>query len=88
VGASEGSYDEGRGGDRGRTAVIAYGRRRWPDAALWLAASPSAAAVAVHAAAKGGPQRLIGVAPGITTLALTDAAPTGLSVAHRAGRRR
>jgi uncharacterized protein len=75
VGASEGSYDEGRGEIADALAVIAYGRRRWPNAALWLAGFSFGAAVAVRAAAEGAPQRLIGVAPGITTVSLTDAAP-------------
>jgi alpha/beta superfamily hydrolase len=75
VGASEGSYDEGRGETADALAVIAYGRRRWPNAALWLAGFSFGAAVAVRAAAEGGPQRLIGVAPGITTVTVTDAAP-------------
>ncbi|TLY56266.1 MAG: alpha/beta hydrolase [Gammaproteobacteria bacterium] len=75
VGASAGSYDEGRGETADALAVIAYGRRRWPHAALWLAGFSFGGAVAVGAAARAGPQRLIAVAPGITTIALTDAAP-------------
>ena len=75
VGASAGSYDEGRGETADALAVIAYGRRRWPNAALWLAGFSFGAAVAVRAAAEGGPRRLIGVAPGITSVAVTDAAP-------------
>jgi alpha/beta superfamily hydrolase len=75
VGASGGSYDEGRGETADALAVIAYGRQRWPNAALWLAGFSFGGAVAVHAAAEGGPQRLIAVAPGITTVTVTDAAP-------------
>ncbi|MGB9329374.1 MAG: hypothetical protein WCB10_01260, partial [Steroidobacteraceae bacterium] len=37
VGASAGVYDEGRGETQDALAVIAYGRHRWPQAALWLA---------------------------------------------------
>ncbi len=86
VGASAGSYGEGRGETADALAVIAYGRRRWPDAALWLAGFSFGAAVAVRAAAEGGPRRLIGVAPGITTRRGDGCGATGLSVAHRAGR--
>lgn len=75
VGASAGSYDAGRGETADALAVIAYGRRRWPNAALWLAGFSFGAAVAVRAAGEAVPQRLIAVAPGITTIAVTDAAP-------------
>jgi hypothetical protein len=75
VGASAGSYDAGRGETADALAVIAYGRRRWPNAALWLAGFSFGGAVAVRAAGEAGPQRLIAVAPGITTIAVTDAAP-------------
>ena len=75
VGASTGSYDAGRGETADALAVIAYGRRRWPNAALWLAGFSFGGAVAVRAAGEAGPQRLIAVAPGITTITVTDAAP-------------
>ena len=75
VGASAGSYDEGRGETADALAVVAYGRRRWPNAALWLAGFSFGGAVAVRAAGEAGPQRLIAVAPGITTITVTDAAP-------------
>jgi uncharacterized protein len=75
VGASAGSYDEGRGETADALAVVAYGRRRWPNAALRLAGFSFGGAVAVRAAGPAGPQRLIAVAPGITTIAVTDAAP-------------
>jgi alpha/beta superfamily hydrolase len=75
VGASAGNYDEGRGETADALAVVAYGRRRWPNAALWLAGFSFGGAVAVRAAGEAGPQRLIAVAPGITTITVTDAAP-------------
>jgi alpha/beta superfamily hydrolase len=75
VGASAGTYDEGRGETDDALAVIAYGRRRWPDAALWLAGFSFGGAVAVRAAGQARPQRLIAVAPGIATITVTDAAP-------------
>lgn len=75
VGASAGSYDGGRGETADALAVIAYGRRRWSNAALWLAGFSFGGAVAVRAAGEAGPQRLIAVAPGIPTITVTDAAP-------------
>lgn len=66
VGRSAGSYDEGRGETADVLAVIAYGRERWPGAALWLAGFSFGGAVAVRAAAQARPERLVTVAPGIT----------------------
>lgn len=66
VGHSAGSYDDGRGETEDALAVIAYGRERWPDAALWLAGFSFGGAVAVRAAAQARPERLVTVAPGIT----------------------
>jgi len=66
VGHSAGSYDDGRGETEDVLAVIAYGRERWPDAALWLAGFSFGGAVAVRAAAQARPERLVTVAPGIT----------------------
>jgi len=65
VGASAGSYDEGRGETADALAVTAYGRERWPGA-LWLAGFSFGGAVAVRAAAQAEPERLVTVAPGIT----------------------
>jgi hypothetical protein len=66
VGRSAGSYDEGRGETADVLAVIAYGRERWPGAALWLAGFSFGGAVAIRAAAQARPERLVTVAPGIT----------------------
>lgn len=73
VGASAGAYDEGRGETEDALAVIGYGRRRWPGAALWLAGFSFGAAVAVRAAPHARPETLVTVAPGITRVALEDA---------------
>ena len=75
VGESAGSYDEGRGEGADALAVIAYGRARWPQAALWLGGFSFGAAVAVLAAATAQPTRLVLVAPGITKIDVTQAAP-------------
>ncbi len=52
VGSSAGTYDEGRGETADALAVIAYGRKRWPQAALWLGGFSFGGAVAVRAAGK------------------------------------
>ena len=76
VGASAGSYDEGRGETEDALAVIAYGRERWPGAALWLAGFSFGGAVAVRAAAHAQPAATGAVAPGVTRVAMDgDASP-------------
>jgi hypothetical protein len=73
VGTSAGSYDEGRGETEDALAVIAYGRARWPQAALWLGGFSFGGAVAVLAAARARPARLVLVAPGITKIDVSAA---------------
>jgi uncharacterized protein len=63
VGASVGRYDAGRGELEDALAVIAYGRARWPDAPLTLAGFSFGALVALLAAPRSAPTRLITVAP-------------------------
>jgi alpha/beta superfamily hydrolase len=75
VGASEGRYDDGRGETADALAVIAYGRRRWPGAALWLGGFSFGGVVAVRAAGAAGPERLVAVAPGLTKIDISAAAP-------------
>ncbi len=75
VGSSAGRYDEGGGETDDALAVIAHGRQRWPGAQLWLAGFSFGGAVALLAAVRGEAQRLITVAPGISTVPVTDAEP-------------
>ncbi len=75
VGASAGSYDDGRGETDDALAVIAWGRARWPQAALWLAGFSFGGAVAVLAAAQAHPSRVVLVAPGVTKIDVTRAPP-------------
>ena len=75
VGASEGTYDEGRGETTDALAVIAYGRQRFPGAALWLGGFSFGGVVAVRAAEQAHPARLVLVAPGITRIDAHGAAP-------------
>jgi uncharacterized protein len=64
VGASEGRYDGGRGETDDALAVIAFGRQRWPDAAVSLAGFSFGAMVALRAAARAHPvRRVVSVAP-------------------------
>lgn len=72
VGASAGSYDEGRGEAQDALAVADWGRRRWPGAQLWLGGFSFGGAVAIRIAGTAAPARLVLVAPGITKLERTD----------------
>ena len=65
VGASAGTYDEGRGETADTLAVIEYGRRRWPQAALWLGGFSFGGAVAARAAGAAHPERVVLVAPAV-----------------------
>ena len=75
VGTSEGSHDGGRGEIGDTLAMVAYGRDRWPHAALWLAGFSFGGVVALHAARAAHPTRVVVVAPGITRVELGDAPP-------------
>ena len=77
VGASAGSYDEGRGETEDTLAVIDYARRRWPAAALWLGGFSFGGAVAVRAAGPAHPARVVLVAPAVGRIDLSAAAPPG-----------
>ena len=75
VGRSAGAHDEGRGETADTLAVAAWGRRRWPQAALWLAGFSFGGAIAVRAAEATRPQRLVAVAPGINKTDVSDTPP-------------
>jgi uncharacterized protein len=68
VGASEGTYDEGRGETLDALAAVAFGRQRWPDAALWLAGFSFGGVVALRASTTRGigtVGKLITIAPAL-----------------------
>lgn len=68
VGASAGSYDEGRGEVDDALAAVAAGRQRWPEAALWLAGFSFGGTVALRASVRaeaGEVARLVSVAPAL-----------------------
>ena len=75
VGASAGSYDHGRGETDDALAVIEWGRERWPGAALSLAGFSFGALVALRAAQRVHPARLICVAPPVERPEASAVAP-------------
>ncbi|HEY2808407.1 MAG TPA: alpha/beta fold hydrolase [Steroidobacteraceae bacterium] len=75
VGASSGAYDEGRGETEDTLAMIGYARRRWPGADLWLGGFSFGGAVAVRAAGQADPRRVVLVAPAVSRIDVTAAAP-------------
>ena len=77
VGGSPGIHDSGRGETDDALAMIAYGRQRWPGADLWLAGFSFGGVVAIRAAGRSHPARLVAVAPGINKTDVRDAAPPG-----------
>ena len=68
VGASEGSYDDGRGETQDALIAVAHGRQQWPDAFPWLAGFSFGGAVALRACTTRGVgkvDRLLTVAPAL-----------------------
>jgi uncharacterized protein len=63
VGASAGSFDDGRGETEDALAVVDWARARWPRAALTLAGFSFGAYVAFRAAALRPARRLLTIAP-------------------------
>jgi uncharacterized protein len=74
VGKSAGSFADGVGETEDALAAIAFGREKWPGAALWLAGFSFGGAVAVRAAATANPARLVLVAPAIKRVSLEGVA--------------
>jgi hypothetical protein len=72
VGKSDGTFADGIGETEDALAVIAAGRERWPDAQMWLGGFSFGAAVALRAAERAQPQRLVTVAPATTRIDLSS----------------
>ena len=70
VGASGGAFDNGQGEVDDLAAVVAEGRRRFPTAALWLGGFSFGAFVALRAAERLGPVKLVAVAPPVARFEL------------------
>jgi alpha/beta superfamily hydrolase len=68
VGASSGTHDEGRGEIDDAVAVAGWARAQWRCERLWLAGFSFGAAVALAAAPRLSPQRLVTVAPPVGRL--------------------
>lgn len=77
VGASGGSYDEGRGEIEDTLAVIAWGRARWPGDAMTLAGFSFGAMVSLGAAPQAAPSKLISIAPAVFLPQFSAAADPG-----------
>jgi alpha/beta superfamily hydrolase len=71
VGQSGGRFADGIGETEDALAVIAAGRARWPDAAVWLAGFSFGGAVAYRAAASSGAEFLVTVAPAVRLIDVT-----------------
>lgn len=70
VGASEGSYDDGRGETEDALTAVAHGRHLWPRAQLWLAGFSFGGCVALRCATAHGVghvDRLLTVAPALAS---------------------
>ncbi len=70
VGASAGSFDNGRGETEDLAAVVAEGRRRFPGATLWLGGFSFGAFVALRGAQTLQPVKLAAVAPPVARFEL------------------
>src|SRR5678816_172257 len=70
VGASAGTFETGRGDTDDLAAVVAEGRRRFPEAALWLGGFSFGAFVALRGAKRLGPLKLVAVAPPVARFEL------------------
>ena len=66
VGESEGEYDEGRGEVDDLVAIAGWAERRWRRRPLWLAGFSFGGLVALRAAQRLAPHRLVTVAPAVT----------------------
>ncbi len=71
VGKSAGRFDEGRGETDDALAAIAYGRKRWPGAGLWLAGFSFGGAIAVRVAGSTAPALLVTISPAVMRLSVS-----------------
>jgi alpha/beta superfamily hydrolase len=65
VGESEGKFDEGRGEVEDLVAVASWAVERWPGLQLWLAGFSFGGFIALRAAQRLQPRRLVTVAPAV-----------------------
>ena len=74
VGASGGTFDNGRGEADDLAVVVAEGRRRYPAADLWLGGFSFGAFVALRGAPALAPLKLVAVAPPVARFELGSVA--------------
>jgi alpha/beta superfamily hydrolase len=72
TGASEGTYDDGRGELDDALAVAGWARARWECGSLWLAGFSFGAAIALQAATPAAADALVTVAPPVGRLLGAD----------------
>ncbi len=72
AGASAGAFDNGIGETDDLAVVVAEGRRRFPDAALWLGGFSFGAFVALRGAQRLAPVKLVAVAPPVARFELGE----------------
>lgn len=65
VGESAGEYDEGCGELDDLFAVVSWATQRWPELPLWLGGFSFGGFIAIQAAAKLDPRRLVTVSPAV-----------------------
>jgi alpha/beta superfamily hydrolase len=75
VGASAGHFDDGRGEVDDALAVLEWGSGRWPQAVPWLLGFSFGAVVAIRAAVRANPERVVAVAPAVDRFAADEAVP-------------
>jgi uncharacterized protein len=75
VGASDGHFDDGRGEVDDALAVLEWGSARWPQAVPWLLGFSFGAVIAIRAAARANPERVVAVAPAVDRFAADEAVP-------------
>ena len=79
IGESEGEYDEGRGELQDLLAVAAWAQARWPELPLWLGGFSFGGFIALQAAQKLAPQRLVTVAPAVNYFTIRALDLSGIS---------
>jgi alpha/beta superfamily hydrolase len=77
VGASAGTFDDGRGETEDAAAVADYGARRWTDRGLVLAGFSFGAYVVLRLSQERTPSRLITVAPPVDRFDFSALSPPG-----------
>ncbi|HEV2701799.1 MAG TPA: alpha/beta hydrolase [Steroidobacteraceae bacterium] len=75
VGDSAGTHDGGAGEVHDALAAVRYGRRRWPQAQLWLAGFSFGAAVALRACPEAAAAGLVAVAPAVDRMDIGMVSP-------------